>query len=144
MMFEPRSRGFCGPLLGQPFYGWYRTRTPVVLLGARTPAAAGRGLGWGDSGAPLAARLLALGKLRSTHLAIPLSRSHHFQKLIPLIPRDLSHRHSRNRTTPPYPGIGATAPTKGMIIMPTNAQIKANRKNAKKSTGPRSEEGKTP
>ena len=27
--------------------------------------------------------------------------------------------------------------------MPTNAQIKANRKNAKKSTGPRSEEGKT-
>ena len=27
--------------------------------------------------------------------------------------------------------------------MPTNAQIKANRKNAKKSTGPRTEEGKT-
>ena len=26
--------------------------------------------------------------------------------------------------------------------MPTNAQIKANRKNAKKSTGPRTEEGK--
>ena len=27
--------------------------------------------------------------------------------------------------------------------MPTNAQIKANRNNAKKSTGPRTEEGKT-
>ena len=23
MMFEPRSRGFSDPLLGQPFYGWY-------------------------------------------------------------------------------------------------------------------------
>ena len=24
MMSEPRLRGFCGLLLGQPFYGWYR------------------------------------------------------------------------------------------------------------------------
>ena len=23
MMFKPRSHGLCGPLLGQPFYGWY-------------------------------------------------------------------------------------------------------------------------
>ena len=39
--------------------------------------------------------------------------------------------------TPPYSGTGAPAPTKGIIIMPTRAQTKANRNNAKKSTGPR-------
>ena len=27
-MVELRSRGFCGPLLDQPFYGWCRTHTP--------------------------------------------------------------------------------------------------------------------
>ena len=30
-MFEPRSRGLCPPLLGQPFYGWCRTRPPQLI-----------------------------------------------------------------------------------------------------------------
>ena len=47
---------------------------------------------------------------------------------------------------PRYPAVPwswSLAPTKGIIIITTNAQIKANRNNAKKSTGPRTEEGKT-
>ena len=48
MMFEPRSRGFCGPLLDRPFYGWHRS-PQVLLFGARPLTAAERDLGWGDS-----------------------------------------------------------------------------------------------
>ena len=72
------------------------------------------------------------------------SQSHHFQKLTSLIPRHLPHLTPSNPVTPPYSGIGASAPTKGIIIMATRAQIKANRKDAKKSTGPRTEDGKAP
>ena len=64
MMFEPRSRGFRGPLLGQPFYGWYCASTQAAVFGARTPAAVERGLGWGHSVPPLVARFLALAEER--------------------------------------------------------------------------------
>ena len=172
MMFEPRSRGFSDPLLGQPFYGWYcaplapgffsalgRLRRPSGVWGGVT---ANRSLmvaapADGNRVLPSRAREQAVSsRSRSAWLGgrfaetcgrrlqrrTPI-RSRHFQNPISLIPRHLSHRYPRNPATPPYPGVGATAPTKGIMIMTTNAQIKANRKNAKKSTGPRSDEGKT-
>ncbi len=46
VVFEPRSRGFSEPLLGQSFYGWHSAPCPpLVLFGARPPLAAERGLG---------------------------------------------------------------------------------------------------
>ena len=107
---------------------------PVVLSRARPPPATERGLGWGHNGPPVAARLLAWGNPHE---------SHYFRNLISLIPQHLLHLTPSDPGTSPYSRIGAFAPTKGIIIMTTNAQIKANRKNAKKSTGPRTEEGKT-
>ena len=92
-----------------------------------------RGLGWGKSGPPLAARPAVKEPLQS----------HHFQNFISLIPRHLPYITHWNSDDSSYLGIGAFAPTKGTIIMTTDARIKADRKNAKKSTGPQTEEGKT-
>ena len=38
MMFEPRSRGFSDPLLGQPFYGWYCAPLAPGFFSARSAA----------------------------------------------------------------------------------------------------------
>ena len=49
MMFESRSRGFCRPLLGQPFYGWSPAHTGRFLR--RSVASSDRaGPGVGDGG----------------------------------------------------------------------------------------------
>ena len=119
--------------LGQSFYGWYSAPCPpLVLFGARPPLAAERGLGRGHSGPPLAGRPpenYTPGHVTLKFLSYSFHVTYHSQTI-------------SNPVTPPYSGIGASAPTKGTIIMKTTrAQIRANRKNAKKSTGPRTEDG---
>ena len=41
-MFAPRSRGLCGPLLGQSFYGWWPNRQPLNHTVARASGPPGR------------------------------------------------------------------------------------------------------
>ena len=160
MMFEPRSRGFSEPLPDQSFCGWLCALQPGDFFGARPLPAVERGLGWGQVAAPADGNRVLPSRAREQAVSSSsrsawlggrfaetcdhwLTRSHHFQNLISLIPRRLPRLTHRNPATPPYPGIGASAPTKGIIIMKTTrAQIKANRNTAKKSTGPRTEEGK--
>ena len=95
--FEPRSRGFCGPLPGQPFYGWlgmhHYPRWFAPALGRlRRPSGAWGGITTGRPWRPASSPI----------------QSHHFQKLISLIPSHLPHLTPSNLTTPPYPGIGAS------------------------------------
>ena len=48
MMFEARSRGFCGPLLGQSFYGWYHAPHTGGSF-RRSSASGGRAGAWGGA-----------------------------------------------------------------------------------------------
>ena len=153
MTFEPRLRGHIRQLLGQPFYGWSPPHTGRSFRRSAAPSGrAGPGVGSrraAPGGAPSSrnntpsSRSAWLGGRFADTCGHCRSQSHHFQNLTSLIPRHLPYLTYWNSHDPPYPGIGATAPTKGIIIMPTNSQIKANRNNAKKSTGPRTEDGKT-
>ena len=64
----------------------------------------------------LVARTWCLSRVRVRGLSLSphaYFRSHHFQILILFIPRHLLHPTPSNLGTPPYPGIGACAPTKG-------------------------------
>ena len=46
--FEPGSRGFPGPWLGQPFYGWYRARRhPAGSFRRSSARSGGRAGSWG-------------------------------------------------------------------------------------------------